>query len=29
MRKHAEMFHTNNGYKLTIVVFITTSPFLK
>ena len=29
MHKHAEMFHTNNGYKLAIVVFIATSLFSK
>ena len=27
MRKHAKIFHTNNGYKLAIVVFTATSLF--
>ena len=29
MRKHAEAFHTNKGYKLAIVVFIPTLLFSK
>ena len=29
MRKKAERFHANKGYKLGIVVFLQTSPFSK
>lgn len=29
MRKDAEKFHVNKGYKLEIVVFIPISPFSK
>ena len=29
MRKHAEMFHANKGYKLAFVVFMPTSPYSK